>query len=135
MDKFKNTLRVPTSRIKGPNALPISEGFNYYDTERGILYRDENGQRFALANVFKVDDFDVSQYVLDPKKLLNSIIINEDIPNDTFQMYYVKENGAIIELTSGGGGGSTYFAGDGIQIDIANIISVDSTILRKQTEN
>ena len=130
MDKFKNTLRVPTSRIKGPDALPISEGFNYFDTERGILYRDENGRRFALANVFKVDNLNLAQYISDPKKLLNSIVINEDTSNDTFQMYYVNEDGAIVLLDSGGGDGVIYSAGDGISFSPENIISVNSTVVR-----
>lgn len=131
MNNFRNTFRVKTSELL---SFPIKEGQTYFDTERGILYRDENGQRFALANVFKVDDLNLTEYVLNQKKLLNSIIINKDTSNDTFQTYYVKEDGTVTQLTSGGGG-STYFPGDGVQIDITNVISVDSTILRKLTEN
>lgn len=100
MNNFKNTFRLKTSEL---SSFPIKEGQTYFDTERGILYRDQNGQRFALANVLKVDDLNTTNQ----NKLLNSIIISKDTSNDTFETYYVKEDGNVVLLGSGGGGGGT----------------------------
>ena len=50
MNNFKNTFRLKTSEL---SSFPIKEGQTYFDTERGILYRDQNGQRFAVTNCLK----------------------------------------------------------------------------------
>ena len=49
--------------------------------------------------------------------------------------YYAKEDGTVVLLGSSEGGGVIYSAGEGISISSENEISVNDTILRKQTEN
>lgn len=136
MEKFKSTLRLKTERIIGPNAVPYSENTTYFDVEKNILYKDFNGQRFAVAEVLKVDDLATGEYNTNQKRILNSIIINKNTVDDTFETYYAKEDGTIVLLGSNEGGGVIYSAGDGISISSENKISVDySNIVRKQTEN
>lgn len=105
MEKFKSTLRLKTDRLFGSNPVPYSENTTYFDIEKNILYKDFNGQRFAVAEVLKVDDLALSEYTTDQKRILNSIIINRNTSNNTFETYYVKEDGTIALLSLGGGGG------------------------------
>ena len=76
MDKFKSTLRLPSDKITGSNSLPISDGFTYFDIEKNILYKDANGQRYALAEVFKVNELNCDSFG-EKSKLKNVIVINK----------------------------------------------------------
>ena len=135
MSDFRNTKRLNYAQINNLISYPISEGQTYFAKDTGVFFKDINGQRFAIAEVLKVGDLDLSKYGPDQKRILNSIIINENTLDDTFETYYVKENGTIVPLVSGGGGGAIYSEGDGITLSAENVISVNSTILRKLTEN
>ena len=132
MNNFRNTLRLKTSEL---SSFPIKEGQTYFDTERGILYRDQNGQRFAVTEVLKVDNLNFSEYTTNQKRILNSIIINKNTVENTYETYYAKDDGTVVLLGSSEGGGVIYSAGEGISISSENEISVNDTILRKQTEN
>lgn len=132
MNNFRNTLRLKTSEL---SSFPIKEGQTYFDIERGILYKDQNGQRFAVAEVLKVDNLNFNEYTTNQKKILNSIIINKNTTDNTYETYYVRENGTAVLLGSSEGGGVIYSAGDGISISSENEISVNDKILRKETTN
>ena len=135
MNDFKNTKRLNHADLENLIDYPISEGQTYFTKDTGIFFKDINGQRFSIANISRVDDLNIGEYTTNQKRILNSIIINKNTSNDTFEIYYVKEDGTIVLLDSGGGGGVVYSAGDGISFSPENIISVDSTIIRKQTAN
>jgi hypothetical protein len=115
MDKFKNTLRVSTSRIKGPDALPISEGFNYYDTEKNILYRDINGQRFAIGEFFSIDQFNSltqeSLVELEKEKIHNALVIDKFLEDGTgpeYKLWYVDPDGNPVDLGFGNNSAGIY---------------------------
>jgi hypothetical protein len=118
MEKFRNTVRLTTAQLNNI-ANVISEGQSYFDIERNILYRDMDNKRFALAEVFKVDDLGETGL----QKLRNSLIVNKKLDN-SYELIYVRENGSLYPMGSGGGGSVVYDAGNGININLSNVISI-----------
>lgn len=108
MNNFRNTFRVKTSELL---SFPIKEGQTYFDTERNLLYRDLNQQRFVLGEFLSVEEFDkLNQEEFE--KISNKLLIDEFVDYlDTgkeYRLWYVDPSGKPIDLGFGNTSAGAY---------------------------